>query len=142
MLLQGVSVHVQAQYNAPIADVGTYGVPAYRVRAGCELFSSADLSTSELLGNMVGALAVFNANTTTANGCLDTTGATAEPEPEAPSEAEPPSAVTTLDITAASPEAEPEPNAEPEPTSSYKFAFQVCAPPLSPSLHCLMRHIV
>lgn len=114
-----------AQYNAPIADLGTAGVPAYRVRVACNYFKSTTLSTTQLLGNMVSALAVFNANTTTSNGCLDITGATAEPEPEAPGTAEPPS-VTTLDVSVASPEAEPEPNATPELSSSDKFAYQVC----------------
>ena len=123
-----VDVHVQAQYNAPIADLGTAGVPAYRVRVACNYFKSTTLSTTQLLGNMVSALAVFNANTTTSNGCLDIIGATAEPEPEAPGTAEPPS-VTTLDVSVASPEAEPEPNATPELSSSDKFAYQVrCLP--------------
>ncbi len=117
-------VCVQAQYNAPIADSGQAGVPAYRVRVACNYFKSTTLSTTQLLSNMVIALAVFNANTTTSNGCLDTSGATAEPEPEAPGTAEPPS-VTTLDVSVASPEAEPEPNAKPEPSSSEKFAYQV-----------------
>jgi hypothetical protein len=121
-------VCVQAQYNAPIADSGQAGVPAYRVRVACNYFKSTTLSTTQLLSNMVIALAVFNANTTTSNGCLDTSGATAEPEPEAPGTAEPPS-VTTLDVSVASPEAEPEPNAKPEPSSSEKFAYQVlCLP--------------
>ena len=121
-------VCMQAQYNAPIADLGTTGVPAYRVRVACDYFKSTTLSTTELMGNMVSALAVFNANTTTSTGCLDTSGATAEPEPEAPGTAEAP-AVTTLDVSVASPEAEPEPNAIPEPSSSDKFAYQVrCLP--------------
>ncbi len=121
---------MQAQYNAPIADLGTLGVPAYRVRVSCDYFKSTTLSTTQLLGNMVSALAVFNANTTTSTGCLDITGATAEPEPEAPGTAEAPSeSVTTLDVSVASPEAEPEPNATPEPSSSDKFAYQVrCLP--------------
>ncbi len=123
-------VCVQAQYNAPIADLGTTGVPAYRVRVACDYFESTTLSTTELLENMVSALAVFNANTTTSTGCLDTSGATAEPEPGAPVTAEAPSGiVTTLDVSVASPEAEPEPNATPELSSSDKFAYQVrCLP--------------
>ena len=76
---------------------------------------------------MVSALAVFNANTTTSAGCLDTTGATAEPEPEAPGTAEAPSSETTLDVIVASPEAEPEPHATPEQSSYTKFAYQVGA---------------
>ncbi|DBA69290.1 TPA: hypothetical protein ACH3X2_012961 [Trebouxia sp. C0005] len=129
--VQNLALYVQnqwttaAQYNAPIADLGLAGVPAYRVRVACNYFKSTTLSTTQLLSNMVSALAVFNANTTTSNGCLDVTGATAEPEPEAPGTAEPPS-VTTLDVSVASPEAEPEPNATPEPSSSDKFAYQVC----------------
>ena len=123
-------VCVQAQYNAPIADLGTTGVPAYRVRVACDYFESTTLSTTELLENMVSALAIFNANTTTSTGCLDTSGATAEPEPGAPVTAEAPSGiVTTLDVSVASPEAEPEPNATPELSSSDKFAYQVrCLP--------------
>ena len=110
---------MQAQYNAPIADLGTTGVPAYRVRVACNYFESTTLTTTQLLGNMVSALAVFNANTTTSTGCLDTSGAT-----EGPTES-----VTTLDVSVASPEAEPEPNATPEPSSSDKFAYQVrCLP--------------
>lgn len=116
---------MQAQYNAPTANLGTYGIPAYRVRVACEYYASTTLSTTELLGNMVSALAVFNANTTTSTGCLDTTGATAEPEPEAPGTAEAPTSGTTLDVIVASPEAEPEPHATPEQTSSTKFAYQV-----------------
>ncbi|DBA80617.1 hypothetical protein WJX77_006015 [Trebouxia sp. C0004] len=129
--VQSLALYVQnqwttaAQYNAPIAGLGQAGVPAYRVRVACNYLKSTTLSTAQLLGNMVSALAVFNANTTTSNGCLDISGATAEPEPEAPGTAEPPS-VTTLDISVASPEAEPEPNARPEPSSSDKFAYQVC----------------
>ncbi len=121
---------MQAQYNAPIADLGTTGVPAYRVRVACNYFESTTLTTTQLLGNMVSALAVFNANTTTSTGCLDTSGATAEPEPESPVTAEGPTeSVTTLDVSVASPEAEPEPNATPEPSSSDKFAYQVrCLP--------------
>ncbi|KAL0046716.1 hypothetical protein WJX82_008183 [Trebouxia sp. C0006] len=116
-----------AQYNAPIADLGTTGVPAYRVRVACNYFESTTLTTTQLLGNMVSALAVFNANTTTSTGCLDTSGATAEPEPESAVTAEGPAeSVTTLDVSVASPEAEPEPNATPEPSSSDKFAYQVC----------------
>ncbi len=118
-------MHMQAQYNAPTADLGTAGVPAYRVRVACELFSSSSLSTSDLLGNMVTAISIFNANTTTSNGCLDITGATAEPEPEPPGTAEAPAATAELDIIEASPEAEPEPSAEAEPTADTQFAYQV-----------------
>ncbi|DBA71821.1 TPA: hypothetical protein ACH3X2_010974 [Trebouxia sp. C0005] len=64
-----------AQYNAPIANVGTLGVPAYRVRVACDLLSDSSLAGSDLLAAMVDALAVFTANASIANGCLDITGA-------------------------------------------------------------------
>lgn len=121
------NLRVQAQYNAPIADLGTFGVPAYRVRVACEYLSDPTLSGSDLLGAMTQAIAVFTANSTVANGCLDITGATSEPEPTTPGAALPPTSFITSDSPVASPEAapEPEPEAEAEADAGIKFAYQV-----------------
>ena len=62
---------LQAQYNAPLPDLGQLGVPAYRVRVACEYLSSPTLSTPDLLAGMTAALAV---STVTQGQCLDTTG--------------------------------------------------------------------
>ena len=105
---------LQAQYNAPIADLGQEGIPPYRVRVACEYLSDPNLSNSSLLGNMTSALAVFSANTTTSQGCLDITGAPSEPEPEAPGTAEPPSAVDSYQVSGAAPEASPSQHEEEE----------------------------
>ncbi len=119
-------LYVQAQYNAPIADLGTAGVPAYRVRVACDLLSDLSLEGSDLLAAMVDALAVFTANASIANGCLDITGATAEPEPEPPGTASAPASYIAALAPAAAPEAAPASAAQPELSSSQKFSYQVC----------------
>ncbi len=119
-------LYVQAQYNAPIADLGTFGVPAYRVRVACDLLSDSSLEGSDLLAAMVDALAVFTANASVANGCLDITGATAEPEPEPPGMASAPASYIAALVPAAAPEAAPASAAQPELSSSQKFSYQVC----------------
>ncbi len=113
---------MQAQYNAPIADLGTAGVPAYRVRVACDFLSDSSLEGSDLLAAMVDALAVFTANGSVANGCLDITGATADPEPEPPGTASAPASY----IAALAPAAAPAGAAQPELSSSQKFSYQVC----------------
>lgn len=99
---------MQSQYNAPIADLGTTGIPANRVQVACELFSDSSLQGSDLLGAMVTAMGVFTANASLANGCLDITGATPEPEPEPYGPAEAPA----TGIAGLAPEPEPEAEAE------------------------------
>ena len=125
-LLQS-DLYVQAQYNAPVANLGTAGVPAYRVRVACDLLSNSSLEGSDLLAAMVDALAVFTANVSIANGCLDITGATAEPEPEPPGTASAPASYIAALAPAAAPEAAPASAAQPELSSSQKFGYQVCA---------------
>ena len=115
---------MQAQYNAPIADLGTFGVPAYRVRVACDLLSDSSLEGSNLLAAMVDALAIFTANASVANGCLDITGATAEPE--RPGTASAPASYIAALAPAAAPEAAPASAAQPELSSSQKFSYQVC----------------
>ena len=73
---------MQAQHNAPIADYGGEGIPANRVQVACQFLSNSSLDGSNLLGAMVQAIAAFTGNASMANGCLDITGAAAEPEPE------------------------------------------------------------
>ncbi len=121
------TLYVQAQYNAPVADLGTAGVPAYRVRVACDFLSDSSLEGSDLLAAMVDALAVFTANASIANGCLDITGASAEPEPEPPGTASAPASYIAALAPAAAPEAAPAGAAQPELSSSQKFGYQVCA---------------
>lgn len=51
---------LQAQYNAPTPDLGGLGIPAYRVRVGCNYLADANISTTKLLSGMGAALGVFN----------------------------------------------------------------------------------
>ena len=108
---------LQSQYNAPVADVGTFGIPANRVQTACELFSDSTLQGSDLLGNMALAMGVFTANSSLANGCLDITGAAPEPEPEPYGPTEAP----------ASGLAELAPEPEPEESDPYDAVFQLSA---------------
>ena len=117
---------MQAQYNAPTADLGTAGVPAYRVRVACDFLSDSSLEGSDLLAAMVDALAVFTANASIAGGCLDITGASAEPEPEPPGTASAPASYVAALAPAAAPEAAPASAVQPELSSSRKFSYQVC----------------
>lgn len=117
---------LQAQYNAPIADLGTAGVPAYRVRVACDYLGDDSLAGSELVSAMAEALEVFTANASYANGCLDITGASAEPEPEPPGAASAPASYIAAFTPAAAPAASTTTAAEPELSSGQKFSYQVC----------------
>ena len=112
---------MQAQYNCPEGDP-TIGAPAYRVRVACNYFKQTNLSTTELLGTMVSALAVFgrqlpvNRSFSTSNGCLRTAGLQSgfiQYEPTITAEAPSVSAPTVSEAAAAP---GPEPMATPEPT--------------------------
>ena len=121
---------IQAQYNCPSADPSS-GAPAYPVRVACDYFKQTNLSTADLLGTMVSALAVFgrvspvDKSISTPNGCLRVTRLrfhTVQYEP--PATAEPPSvSVPAVSVVAAAPG--PEPMATPEPTGSANFLYQV-----------------
>ena len=114
---------LQSQYNAPIADLGTTGIPANRVQTACGLFSDSSMQGSDLLSAMVTAMGIFTANASLANGCLDITGATPEPEPEpyVPAEA-PASAIASL---APGPELSNPNDAVFVLSAGDKFAYQV-----------------
>lgn len=129
---------MQAQYNAPVADYGGEGIPANRVQAACQFLSDSSLDGSNLLRAMVQATAAFSGNASVANGCLDITGAAAEPEPEP--EPYGPSEAPAGDAAGLVPEAEPEPEAATSSpskqmasasdtvfqyTASQKFGYQV-----------------
>ena len=62
---------LQAQYNAPTPDLGGPGIPAYRVRVGCNYLADANISTAKLLSGMGAAIGVFNG---AQSQCLKTRG--------------------------------------------------------------------
>lgn len=97
---------LQAQYNAPMADYGALGIPANRVQVACELLSDSTLEGSNLLSAMVNATSVFTGNASVSGGCLDITGAAAEPEPEP--EPYGPAQAPAGDVADLIPKAEPE----------------------------------
>lgn len=135
VLFQWVSA---SQFNSPVADLGTAGVPGYRVRVACQYLSDASLSGSTLLSNMVSALNVFNANASTTGGCLDITESPTEPESEPPGTSSSPSASSSYGVNTAAPEAAPTheeaqqtekatpQEAEPELSADDIFGYQVC----------------
>lgn len=129
---------MQAQYNAPVADYGGEGIPANRVQVACQFLSDSSLDGSNLLGAMLRAIAAFSGNARVANGCLDITGAAAEPEPEP--EPYGPAEAPAGDAAGLFPEAEPESEAATSSprqqltsasdtvfryTASEKFGYQV-----------------
>lgn len=65
---------LQAQYNFPYATPGTGGsqIPAYPVRAACQLLANSNLTDTALFNAMAQALPIFKGNVSTA--CIDTTG--------------------------------------------------------------------
>lgn len=128
---------LQSQANAPVANYGTFGAPANRVRVACESLSDSSLEGDELMAAMVRALAAFSGNATVTRGCLDITDAAAQPEPE-PGSAEAPAGEPAGPLPDAAPEAEAVPvsggsrkQATPagdavfQYSSDQKFAYQV-----------------
>ncbi|KAL3145923.1 hypothetical protein ABBQ38_015287 [Trebouxia sp. C0009 RCD-2024] len=136
-----------AQYNAPMADYGALGIPANRVQVACELLSDSTLEGSNLLSAMVNATSVFTGNASVSGGCLDITGAAAEPEPEP--EPYGPAQAPAGDVADLIPKAEPEavPSANLQQSSgqdnatdavfqfsaSDKFGYQVCTQDQTPT---------
>ena len=130
---------LQAQYNAPLSDLGQEGLPPYRVRVACQQLSTANLTGTNLLRSMTRALNVFTANTSYTGGCLDLAETPPEPEPEPPGN-HTPSASGNYGVSQAAPEAAPQhesaqqekaapaPQAAPELSADDIFGFQVgCA---------------
>ena len=118
-------MRLQSQYNAPLADFGATGIPANRVQVACDLFNDSSMQASDLLSAMTTAMGIFTANASLANGCLDITGATAEPEPEPYGPAEAPA----TGVVNLAPEPEPELSDSSDSvfvlSAGDKFAYQV-----------------
>lgn len=143
---------LQAQYNAPISDYGGVGIPANRVQVACEFLSDSSLEGNDLMAAMVRAVATFSGNASVATGCLDITGAAAEPEPEP--EPYGPAGAPAGDVAGLVPEAEPEPESATSPskqstsagdtvfqyTAGEKFGYQVRRAVGILFLHCSQAH--